>query len=153
MHPEIRKRASAAGYSEDDGSLLLLAAGVENLSVILNHMNAHSVDTIVSILTLCSLPQKPHPAHALEVLCDAVLVPGGQLLFYEHVLSHVPSVARWQHFWTPIWSTLVDGCRLDRPSHEWIKRMKVWKEGETWGKDGEPEEHLFWHQAGRFIKA
>jgi hypothetical protein len=153
MHSEIRKKANAVGYTEDDGSLLLLAAGVENLSIILNYVKPHSVNTIIAILTVCSLPQRPHPSHTLEALCDGVLAPGGQFLFYEHVLSPIPSVARWQRFWTPIWSTLVDGCRLDRPSHEWIKQMNVWKEGETWGKDGEPDEHLFWHQAGRFIKA
>jgi hypothetical protein len=153
MHPEIRNKANAAGFSEANGTLVLIAAGVEDLTVIRAHVEQHSVDTLFSILSLCSLPAKPHPANALAALCDAVLAPGGQLLFYEHVLSPLASVARWQRFWTPAWSKVCGGCRLDRPSHVWIKEMGIWKEGETWGKEGEPEEHLFWHQTGRFVKA
>jgi hypothetical protein len=153
MHAEIRKKAHAAGFSEEDGTLLLLTAGVESLVTILEQVQPHSVDTLISINSLCSLPATPHPAKALEALCDAVLAPGGgQFLFHEHVLSPIPSVARWQNFWTPIWSRLVDGCRLNRPTHLWIKEMVMWKEGSVWDGESEPEEHLFWRRTGRFVK-
>jgi hypothetical protein len=56
----------------------------QDLAVIRAHIGQHSVDTLFSILSLCSLPEKPHPASALAVL-----------LFYEHVrvLSPLASVA------------------------------------------------------------
>jgi hypothetical protein len=94
MHPEIRNKANAAGFSEADGTLVLIAAGVEDLAIVRADVGQHSVDTLFSILSLCSLPAKPHPADALAALCDAVLAPGGQLLFYEHVLSPLASLRR-----------------------------------------------------------
>jgi hypothetical protein len=30
--------------------------------------------------------------------------------------------------------------------------MNMWSQREVWGKEGEPEEHLFWHRLGKFIK-
>ena len=88
----------------------------------------------------------------LGALVEDVLKPGGTLLMYEHVLSHHEDVAWWQRFWTPMWSRGCDGCRLDRPSHLWIERMDGWAEGKVWGLEDEPEEHLFWHRIGRFVK-
>ena len=73
-------------------------------------------------------------------------------MFYEHVLSHRDDVAWWQRFWTPIWKVAFDGCRLDRPTDIWVQKMDVWKEASVWGKEGEEEEHLFWHRVGRFVK-
>ena len=49
--------------------------------------------------------------------------------------------------------------RLDRPTHLYIEEMEggdgedVWKEREVWGKEGEPDEHLWFHRIGRYIKA
>jgi hypothetical protein len=110
-----------------------IAAGVEDLAVIRAHIGQHSVDTLFSILSLCSLPEKPHPAGTLAVL-----------LFYEHVrvLSPIASVTHWQRFWTPAWSAVCGGCQLDRPSHVWsrIKEMMIRKEGETSGTESEPAE-------------
>lgn len=155
MHAEIRNKAGVAGFSEEDGTLLLLAAGAEQLAAILKRVQPHSVDTFISINSLCSLPDTPHPAVALEALFDTLLAPGGQFLFHEHVLSPIPSVARWQNFWTPVWSRLVDGCRLNRPTHLWIKEMQLWKEGGVWATSDDKEfgEELFWRQTGRFIKS
>jgi hypothetical protein len=154
MHAGIRAKAEAAGFSEAAGSLLILRCGAEDLGRLLAAVPRGSVDTLVAILTLCSLPASPTPATVLEALVRACLRPGGALLFYEHVLSPRPDVARLQRLWTPVWSALFDGCCLDRPSHLWVKQMQgVWREGEAWGKADEPEEHLFWHQIGRYVKA
>lgn len=76
------------------------------------------------------------------------------MLFYEHVLSEKKDVVWWQRFWTPLWGIVFDGCRLDRPSHKWIEDVGGWMQGEggIWGKEGETEEHLFWHRVGRLVK-
>lgn len=40
MHAELRHTASATGYSEDAGTLLILPCGAENLSTILSYLPA-----------------------------------------------------------------------------------------------------------------
>jgi SAM-dependent methyltransferase len=154
MHAEIRAKAVAAGFSEAAGSLLILGCGAEDLGKILAAVPRESVDAMVAVLTICSFPTSPAPEAVLEALVRALLRPGGALLFYEHVRSPRADVAHWQRFWTPVWCCLFDGCRLDRPTHLWVKNMHgVWREGEAWGNEGEPDEHLFWHQTGRYIRA
>jgi hypothetical protein len=81
-----------------------------------------------------------------------VLKPGGTLLFYKHVLSPRNDVVWWQRFWTPVWKVAFDVCRLDRPTHLRVERMGVWRVGDVWGKNEEPEESLFWHRVGKFVK-
>jgi hypothetical protein len=154
MHAKLRRIASAAGYSEDAGTLLILTCGAENISTILSYLPAPHppVDTIISVLTICSIPS---PQSTISALITEVLKPGGQILFYEHVLSEREDVVWWQRFWTPLWSIFLDGCCLDRPSHRWIEDAGGWVEGEggIWGKEGETEEDLFWHRVGRLVKA
>jgi SAM-dependent methyltransferase len=157
MHSEIRARANAAGFSESDGSLTILSCGAQEISAILDAIQP--VDTIISILTICSIPE---PQASLAAMVKQVLKPGGQLLFYEHVQNPLPDVAWWQSVWTPIWSLGFDGCKMDRPTHRWVaeichvdehgKEMSIWSEEETWDKEGEERESLFWHQSGRFVK-
>lgn len=159
MHPYIRSMASAAGFTESDGTLVILSCGAEDTVTILETLGPQPVDTVISILTICSIPS---PEITLLHLVRDVLKPGGQVLFYEHVLSPREDVAWWQRFWTPIWKIPLGGCRLDRPTHQWVESMtdvdvtgqpvSMWSSGEVWGKEGEPEEHLFWHRVGRFMK-
>ncbi|KAI0367926.1 hypothetical protein BV20DRAFT_970034 [Pilatotrama ljubarskyi] len=150
MHDEIRTLAATKGFTEEAGTLLLLPYGAEDIALINSALGGpHSVDTLISILTICSIPE---PERTLSALVHDVLKPGGTLLFYEHVLSHRPDVAWWQRFWTPLWARAFDGCRLDRPTHIWVEKMDIWTESKVWGKEGEEEEHLFWHRVGRFVK-
>lgn len=153
MHPEIRKMATASGFAENDGTSTILGCGAEDLTTILARVPPHSVNTFVCVLTMCSFPASPSPQSVLRSLIDSLMAPGGQLLMYEHVLSPRSDVAWWQRLWTPVWLKVFDGCRLDRPSVAWVEDMNCWSEQSVWGKEGEPEEHLFWHQIGRFVKA
>ena len=153
MHSYIRRAAAASGFTEEDGNFILLGCGAEDLTYILQRVPPRSVDTIVCVLTMCSFPANPSPQAVLRTLVDGVLAPGGQLLMYEHVLSPRADVAWWQRLWTPLFSRVFDGCRLDRPTLVWAKEIGGWKVEEVRGKEDEPEEHLFWHQIGRFVKA
>lgn len=151
MHSEIRKRANAKGFTESDGSLLILSCGAEDDTAILAAIGQpNTIDTLISILTLCSVPR---PQQTLTALVRAHLKSGGTFVFFEHVLSPREDVAFWQRFWTPMWKWCLDGCRLDRPTGLWVERMGEWRESEVSGVDDEPEEHLFWHQKGKCIKA
>lgn len=150
MHAELRKTANAAGFTEEDQTLLILPYGAEDITRILAALEKpHSIDTLVSVLTICIIPA---PIVTIRELVDLVLKPGGQLLMYEHVLSERSDVAWWQKFWTPLWRVAFDGCCLDRPTHRWIQEMDVWETKALWGKEGEDEENLWWHQVGKFVK-
>jgi hypothetical protein len=161
MHPHIRRAAEGAGFTEEDGSFVILSCGAEDTPSILDALRATQppVDTIVSTLTLCSVPS---PERTIRSLVRDVLKPGGQFLFYEHVLSPREDVAWWQRAWAPIWGIAFGGCRLDRPVHSWVDGLTLaesngvvaspWSERRLWGKDGESEENVFWHQVGKFVK-
>ncbi|KAF8151354.1 S-adenosyl-L-methionine-dependent methyltransferase [Crassisporium funariophilum] len=173
MHAHIRAKAHAAGFHESDGTLLILSCGAEHTSSILSSLSSPSslsslspstthqqppIDTIISILALCTIPS---PQHTLQTMTRDLLKPGGQLLYFEHVLSPRPDVVWWQRFWAPVWVRAFDGCRIDRATDVWVREMGVdgeggeegcWREGEAWGRDGQEEETLFWHSIGRYVK-
>ena len=71
----------------------------------------HSVDTIVTTWTMCSIP------HADMALAEIrrVLRPAGKLLFVEHGQAPDESVRRWQDRLTPAWRAIAGGCHLNRP--------------------------------------
>jgi ubiquinone/menaquinone biosynthesis C-methylase UbiE len=68
-------------------------------------------DFAVASLMLCSVSDQ---AAALAEL-RRVLRPGGELRFYEHVLSHEPRIARTQHFVDRLfWPKAFGGCHTAR---------------------------------------
>ena len=69
-----------------------------------------SVDTVVMSLVLCSVPDEP------VALAEAwrVLRPGGRLLFFEHVRSEEPRMARWQDRLERPWGWTGGGCHPNR---------------------------------------
>ena len=151
MHDDLRKQADLAGFNEEQGNLLLLSYGAEETGLILSAVGGpHSVDTMISILTFCSVPQ---PEDTISALVDQVLKPGGKLLYFEHVQSRREDVAWWQHFWSPIWGMAFDGCVIGRPTDAIIEGLNVWKEKEiTRLEEGKDTEDLFVHSIGRLIK-
>jgi ubiquinone/menaquinone biosynthesis C-methylase UbiE len=80
-------------------------------------LSDHSVDTVVTTWTLCSIPQA---ATALGEM-RRVLRPGGKLLFVEHGLAPDVSVRRWQDWLTPAWKRISGGCHLNRPIRAMIE--------------------------------
>ncbi|KAJ7655688.1 hypothetical protein DFH06DRAFT_481955 [Mycena polygramma] len=155
MHARLREKAIAVGYTESDGSLLILSCGAEDTASILSAVHG-PVNTIVSALTLCTVPA---PQQTIRALMLDVLAPGGTLLLSEHVRRPRADVAWWQSVMTPMWKIVFDGCCLDRPTDIWVKELVddsgagVWSEGETWDPEsGNDGESLFCFQLGRFVK-
>lgn len=162
MHSHIRSSANGMGFMEEDGTLVIISCGAQDALSILEDLEATQppVDTIVSVLTLCSIPS---PQRAIRHLVRYILKPGGNFLFYEHVLSPREDVAWWQRAWAPIWAVVFDGCRLDTPAHSLVDGLTLpedttgvetsaWSERKLWEKEGESEENIFWHQVGKFVK-
>jgi ubiquinone/menaquinone biosynthesis C-methylase UbiE len=74
-------------------------------------LDGHSVDTVVTTWTLCSIPQ----AGAALAEMRRVLRPGGKLLFVEHGQAPDEAVRWWQDRLTPVWRHISGGCHLNRP--------------------------------------
>ena len=73
-------------------------------------LEAHSVDTVITTWTLCTIPNAEHALMEMR----RVLKPNGTLLFVEHGRAPEPSIARWQDRLDPMWSRLAGGCHLNR---------------------------------------
>src|SRR5258707_6506367 len=84
-------------------------------------LDQHSVDTIVTTWTLCSIPQA---AIALAEM-RRVLRPGGKLLFAEHGLAPDAGVRWWQDRLTPAWRGIGGGCHLNRPIRSMVEGARV----------------------------
>ena len=77
-----------------------------------------SIDHVVSILTLCSIPDAQRALAEIR----RVLRPGGAFHFVEHGLSPEETVARWQHRLTPLQRRLFGGCHINRPIDRLVAR-------------------------------
>ncbi|HWX79444.1 MAG TPA: class I SAM-dependent methyltransferase [Steroidobacteraceae bacterium] len=74
-------------------------------------IDEHSLDTVVTTWTLCSIPNAVGALREMR----RVLKPGGQLLFVEHGLAPEENIQKWQNRLTPLWKRIGGGCHLNRP--------------------------------------
>lgn len=180
MHPFIRTQAAEYGYTEADRSLVILSCGAEEVDIIISKLgaaplpatsksegtdpakSAETVDTLISAMTLCTVPS---PQKCITDLVRLVLKPGGYFLMYEHVLSPLADVAWWQRFWAPLWAMQFDGCRMDRQTDVLVEGLKIhgpggeeesaWKDARMWNDD-EPgkdnSSNYFFHSFGVFSR-
>jgi ubiquinone/menaquinone biosynthesis C-methylase UbiE len=81
-------------------------------------LDNHSVDTVVTTWTLCSIPQASLALSEMR----RVLKPSGQLLFVEHGRAPQENVRKWQDRLTPMWKRIGGGCHLNRPIRDLIER-------------------------------
>jgi SAM-dependent methyltransferase len=183
MHPQLRALAAENGYTEENGRLLVLGCGVEDLNQMAGLRQGQGkenngigaglediqVDTVISFLTICSIPS---PQTSLTNLISTLLKPGGTFIFHEHTLHPTRADVRfWQRLLTPLWSWIMDECRLDREvegsggvvggMRDTLKNedgtmvtVAMWKEDESkmWRDERENGEHLFPKVSGIYIK-
>lgn len=95
--PRIRRARIAVDFHHLDAEHLPFAA--------------ESFDTVVSTMTLCSIPDAVHALGEIR----RVLKPGGRFLFLEHGKAPDQGVARFQDRVNSRWGVLAGGCRLNRP--------------------------------------
>jgi ubiquinone/menaquinone biosynthesis C-methylase UbiE len=101
MHSYLHKQAKKLGLNID-----LRIGNAEWLDA-----EDNSIDTVVSTLVLCSVPNIDYTLQAIL----RVLKPGGRFLFIEHVAAPQGTVLRQaQRAIRPIWKVIGDGCHPDR---------------------------------------
>ncbi|MBD2521143.1 class I SAM-dependent methyltransferase [Nostoc sp. FACHB-133] len=101
MHSYLQKQAKKLGLNID-----LRIGNAEWLDA-----EDNSIDTVVSTLVLCSVPNIDYTLQAVL----RVLKPGGRFLFIEHVAAPEGTVLRQvQSAIRPIWKVIGDGCHPDR---------------------------------------
>ena len=76
-----------------------------------------TVDTLVSTLVLCSVPDVDAAVTELR----RVIAPGGRLLLLEHVAGH-GRTRRLQGLIDPAWRVVARGCRLVRDTRDALER-------------------------------
>jgi ubiquinone/menaquinone biosynthesis C-methylase UbiE len=77
-----------------------------------------SVDAAVASLVLCSVGDQDRALAELR----RILRPGGELRFYEHVVSDRPGFARFQRVVGHGWPLFAGGCHPDRDTAAAIRR-------------------------------
>lgn len=77
----------------------------------------HSIDTVVSTWSLCSIPNLPQALNEVR----RVLKPGGRFLFVEHGQSPKRINSLFQKLVTPIHSQFMGNCHLDRKIDDFIR--------------------------------
>lgn len=117
-YPQSVQKIEAIDPDLDLDRLSLPRIRHARIAVDFHHLDAEhlpfengSFDTVVSTMTLCTIPDV---AHALGEV-RRVLKPGGQFLFLEHGQAPDARVARFQERINPYWMPLAGGCHLNRP--------------------------------------
>ncbi|WP_242894122.1 class I SAM-dependent methyltransferase [Actinomadura litoris] len=112
LEPEPRLRALAAEAASRAPVPVTVRPGrAEDLD-----LDDASVDVVVASLVLCSVRD---PIRALAEI-RRVLRPGGELRYYEHVRGRTPGKIRFQRYADLAWPLIAAGCRVSRPTDEWI---------------------------------
>ncbi|KAI3342479.1 S-adenosyl-L-methionine-dependent methyltransferase [Ustulina deusta] len=97
-----------------------------------------SVDCIVSVLCLCSIPDPQRHVRELYEL----LRPGGRWYVYEHVRVEYSWYMRlYQRFVNLVWPHLVGGCELCRPTEKTLRETGPWAKIDI----GHPPEEMWFH--------
>jgi ubiquinone/menaquinone biosynthesis C-methylase UbiE len=110
--PYLREHAAAAAASA--------STAVKVVSGVADQIPAEdaSFDAGVASLVLCSVPDQTKALAELR----RVIRPGGELRFYEHVVSNHPRRARLENFASHLWPRIAGGCHLNRDTGPAIER-------------------------------
>ncbi|KAK4631952.1 Methyltransferase-like protein 7A [Fulvia fulva] len=122
MHKSLWANAVKAGLGD---VYEVIGCGAEELGT-KGGIDPGSVDTIVTVQCLCSIPTPELIIRELYPL----LKPGGKWLVYEHVKTKYTGdfVAYWQKMINIIWPHFFNGCDITRPTDEWLLRAGEWEE-------------------------
>ncbi|KAK3325795.1 S-adenosyl-L-methionine-dependent methyltransferase [Apodospora peruviana] len=132
VHHLLREQIAAADLQD---VYEVVPVGIEDLASS-GHVAPESVDCIVSVLCLCSIPE---PERNIAMLYG-YLKPGGRWYVYEHV-KHDRSTSTmgfYQAFVNLIWPHFIGGCELRRDTGKWLREAGTWSEIDLEHPEGEP---------------
>lgn len=118
-HMAARMRERVAARPPSAAAVEVIPAQAEELP-----FDDGSFDTVVCTLVLCTVSD---PERALAEV-RRVLIPGGRLLFLEHVRAESRRLAWWQDRLTRPWRRLAAGCHPNRPTGETLAAAGFWIE-------------------------
>ncbi|THW29107.1 S-adenosyl-L-methionine-dependent methyltransferase [Aureobasidium pullulans] len=161
-HAALKRRVEAAGLK---GIYEILPVGAQDLGTV--GLEKESIDTIVTLQTLCSCPG---PQDIIKSLYP-YLKKGGMWVVYEHVKTKYQGnfVGYWQReFDFPllclpvltcflalvnlVWPTFFDGCDITRPTDKWLREAGDWEEISLRAGEGEGPYDTIPHSLGTLIK-
>ncbi|KAF1931242.1 S-adenosyl-L-methionine-dependent methyltransferase [Didymella exigua CBS 183.55] len=118
-HPGLRSRANAAGL---EYVYEILPVGIEDIAK-KTAVKKGSVDAIVSLLCLCSIPE---PEKNIKEL-HSYLKPGGRWYLYEHVaVKGYWTIQLYQRFVNSFWPHALGGCQLCRDTEKLLREAGSW---------------------------
>ena len=121
-HAALRQKIKQAGLS---GKYELVGAGAEELPYLGLGITRESVDTIVTLQVLCSVPD---PEKLIRDLYG-YLKPGGRWIMYEHVKTHQRGFVEWYQWGLNfVWPHCFNGCNITRGTDEMIKTVGKWEQ-------------------------
>ncbi|KAK1255329.1 hypothetical protein MKX08_009324 [Trichoderma sp. CBMAI-0020] len=109
-----------------------------------------SVDCIVSILCLCSIPE---PEKNIKLLYN-LLKPGGRWYAYEHVKvwRGGPLLSLYQRFVNLVWPHFLGGCELCRDTEKSLRAAGIFKEIDFVQPAAQPPYQVLPHKIGILTK-
>ncbi|KAM0333299.1 hypothetical protein ACHAQA_001960 [Verticillium albo-atrum] len=147
--PELRRRAKEAGLED---IYEVVPVGIEELSDAGRwdgRIEPESVDCIVSILCLCSIPDQEANIAKLY----GYLKKGGRWYVYEHVKTRSYLVMRlYQRFLNLIWPQLIGGCELCRDTEGALRNAGEWANVDLAPPSDEQWYHALPHICGVLTK-
>ncbi|KAF3760649.1 S-adenosyl-L-methionine-dependent methyltransferase [Cryphonectria parasitica EP155] len=150
-HAELQRRAADAGLS---GIYEVVPVGIEDLAAS-GRVQKGSVDCIVSILCLCSIPDPEEHVRQLH----GYLKEGGRWFVYEHVRCESERMREsglamrvYQAFVNLFWPHLLAGCELCRNTPKTLVEAGSWTTIDLAQPEGEPWYHPLPHILGTLTK-
>ncbi|EGO60217.1 hypothetical protein NEUTE1DRAFT_143681 [Neurospora tetrasperma FGSC 2508] len=124
IHPLLQHNIAQAGLSQ---TYTILPFGIEDIERYAPQIQPESLDCIVSILCLCSIPE---PQKNIAILYR-YLKPGGRWFVYEHVKCCSSKPGGWfmnvyQAFVNLFWPICLGGCQLRRDTGRYLKEAGPW---------------------------
>ncbi|KAI1211570.1 S-adenosyl-L-methionine-dependent methyltransferase [Annulohypoxylon truncatum] len=124
QHPHLRRAIAAAGLED---VYQIVPVGIEDLdneSAWDGRVEKGSVDCVVSILCLCSIPEPEKNIRELY----SYLKKGGRWYVYEHVRCEYSWYMRlYQRVVNVFWPYFLGGCLLSRPTETTIRKAGSWE--------------------------
>ncbi|RYO85157.1 hypothetical protein DL764_009224 [Monosporascus ibericus] len=157
QHASLRRRVEAAGLAD---VYRIAPVGIEDLGDAekwgrydqgegAGGIEKGSVDCIVSILCLCSIPDPERNIRELY----GYLREGGRWYVYEHVrCDYGWHMRAYQRFLNLFWPVFIGGCQLCRPTVEWLREAGPWSHIDVGQPPHEEWYHAIPHQLGVFTK-